>query len=680
MKLKSVLFISILIITMLSMNSIATKSGKFITEPVIKDISKTMTDKFGADQQIRIEKGIKQVADLWVKEDGSVEDFKNFCVGNFIAEPDKLDKLFDRLNRNFEILIGGLVDINRDLRRPLVLNWGEPLNIDYTFASYSPFAHINSDFFNNKLAFIIRLNFPYYTLEQKTELGKNWDTKQWSYARMGDRFSTRIPAEVNQEVNTILSDADHYISTYNIYMGNLVDENMKKYWPADLFLITHWGIRDDLKARYSDKDGLKQQEIIFAVMEDIITQDIPKDVINSNKYLWDPVANKLYNLDGKEIPFEREPDTRYQVLLDTFKTALLLDPYNPELPNHIKRKFEEDREIPEKDVEKLFVDFISSDEIRKIGKLIEKKLGRELRPFDLWYTGFRPSGSITEEELDKIVSAKYPNAEAFQKDMPNILQNLGFSKEQAEFLESKIQIEGSRGIGHASGAERRDMYSNLRTRIPEAGLNYKGWNIAIHEFGHCAEQTLTLHKVPNYAMHGIPNTALTEAFAFVFQARDIELLGIKQDTSMQEHMKALHSAWSTYEIMGVSLVDMQVWHWMYEHPEATAAELKEAVIRIAKDVWNKYYADVFGTKDEIILAIYSHMIDSTLYLPDYPIGHVAEFQMHKYMEGKNLGEEMVRMCSAGRLVPQLWMQNAVGSPLSTEPMLKAVNEALKIIK
>jgi hypothetical protein len=41
---------------------------------------------------------------------------------------------------------------------------------------------------------------------------------------------------------------------------------------------------------------------------------------------------------------------------------------------------------------------------------------------------------------------------------------------------------------------------------------------------------------------------------------------------------------------------------------------------------------------------------------------------------------MERMCKAGALIPQLWMQNAVGSPISAEPLLKAADEALAALK
>jgi len=44
-----------------------------------------------------------------------------------------------------------------------------------------------------------------------------------------------------------------------------------------------------------------------------------------------------------------------------------------------------------------------------------------------------------------------------------------------------------------------------------------------------------------------------------------------------------------------------------------------------------------------------------------------------------IGKEMERMCAAGKIVPQLWMKNAVGSNISVKPLLEAVKEALKHI-
>ena len=138
----------------------------------------------------------------------------------------------------------------------------------------------------------------------------------------------------------------------------------------------------------------------------------------------------------------------------------------------------------------------------------------------------------------------------------------------------------------------------------------------------------------------------------------------------------LDNFWSCYEIMGVSLVDMKVWKWMYANPNATPAQLKEAVISAAKEVWNSYYAGILGGKDEPILGIYSHMIDNPLYLSNYPMGHLIEFQVSQQVKGKPLAAEFSRMYTQGRLIPQIWMKGAVGSEISIQPTLKAAEEAL----
>jgi hypothetical protein len=222
--------------------------------------------------------------------------------------------------------------------------------------------------------------------------------------------------------------------------------------------------------------------------------------------------------------------------------------------------------------------------------------------------------------------------------------------------------------------------AHLRTRIPAMGMNYKGYNIAVHEFGHNVEQTMDLQNIDYYMMSGVPNTAFTEALAFIFQKRDLELLGIKENNPLKEDLLALDNFWMSYEIMGVALLDMSVWKWMYANPDATPAQLKDAVIANAKEIWNKYYAPVFGSKDEPILAIYSHMIDNPLYLSNYPVGHLIDFQVEGQITGKPFAAEVERMYRQGRLIPQVWMKGAVGREISIEPLLNATTKALTVVK
>ena len=175
----------------------------------------------------------------------------------------------------------------------------------------------------------------------------------------------------------------------------------------------------------------------------------------------------------------------------------------------------------------------------------------------------------------------------------------------------------------------------------------------------------------------MPNTAFTEAFAFVFQSRDLEVLGFPPEGAAARRNEALQSLWATYEIGGVSLVDMKVWNWMYGHPQASPAELRDAVVSIAREVWNRWFAPIFGERDVELLAIYSHLIQAALYLPDYAIGQIVAFQLAPRLKAGVFGEEVERMTRLGRLTPDAWMRAATGGPLSTEPMLEAARAALE---
>ena len=142
----------------------------------------------------------------------------------------------------------------------------------------------------------------------------------------------------------------------------------------------------------------------------------------------------------------------------------------------------------------------------------------------------------------------------------------------------------------------------------------------------------------------------------------------------------MNDFWGTYEISGVALVDMAVWHWMYDHPQATPAELNQATVQIAKDTWNRYYAPVFNKSDVVLLGVYSHMIDSFLYLPDYPIGHLIAFQIEEQMKkAGSIGPEFERMAVMGRVTPDLWMEHATGQPVGAEALLEATQHALTVV-
>jgi hypothetical protein len=358
------------------------------------------------------------------------------------------------------------------------------------------------------------------------------------------------------------------------------------------------------------------------------------------------------------------------------------DPYSPLTPSYVARRFEVDREIPEERVRELFETLLGSPLAEPVAAKVAARLGRPLEPFDVWYPGFKPGGRYDEAELDAVTRKRYPTADAYAADIPRLLLDLGFSRERAAFVAEHIVVEPSRGAGHAMGAQRRDDEAHLRTRVGELGMDYKGYNIAVHEMGHNVEQVFSMTTIDHTLLEGVPNTAFTEALAFVFQDRDLELLGLAGRDEFTAHMAALDSFWNAREIAGVALVDMGAWRWLYDHPEATPAELREAVVGIAREVWDRHFAPLLGgAGDTVLLAIYSHMVDAGLYTPDYPLGHLIAFQVERHFAttDRPLGEEFERMTRLGRLTPDAWMRQAVGAPLSVEPLLEATEEALAAV-
>ena len=641
-----------------------------------------------------VARGAAQVAALWRESDGTEEDYLTLITNSYAGTDEAKKQLYDRMAFILEQCGQSADMLNNTLQEPTtLLGKGNPTQVDWIISGYSPMAHFAEDMFANKIAHICVLNFPHYTLEEKNTLGKEWTRQEWAYARLGDVFSSRVPGNVVANYSQALSEAENYIAGYNIMMHCLRNEQGEQLWTEPMALLSHWNLRDELKSNYADVPNAREkQEMIYQVMLRIIRQEIPAVVVNNDKLLWCPTTNLVSGDPDSDIKLKvdisREPDTRYQQIINIFHALQSIDTYRPDAPSHVLRTFNEDLQIPFEEIEALFTQLIQSDEVKQVAAIIRERLGRDLRPYDIWYDGFKSRSSISEDVLTAETQKRYPDAKAFEKDMPRMLMELGFAPEKAKELASHIVVEAARGSGHARPCVGREQPARLRTRVGVKGMDYKGYNIAVHEFGHNVEEVISLYDMDYYTLAGIPNTGFTEASAFLFQERDLEImnydLGIKNSTA--DHSKLLiqnskfDMLWGMYEIMGVSLVDMRMWQWLYDNPKATAAELREAVIAIASDVWNHYYAPILGEKDSPLLAIYSHMVGYALYLPAYPIGNLVQYQLEEHLSQcatqEEWAKEYTRIYQQGCLTPDAWMRGAVGNAMSVEPILRAVKQAL----
>lgn len=659
----------VVIAALLIVFSCTVAKKEFIENMVITQIIDSLSKKSLGIDKMLIEKGVTQVAEQWREIDGDSKVFEAFCYENFMSSPQEKEALFNKLSVAGELINGHFSEMSVGLKKPLHLDIGPLTQVDYIFGGYEPTAHFKDDMYNNKIAYITILNFPFFELSEKDKLGGSWDRLEWAYARVGDMYTPQPPAHVNQIVADAGLKAESYISEYNIMAGLLVNDKGEKLFPLGMKLLTHWNLRDEIKSNYAvGPQSLEKQKMLYEVMLRIIDQSIPKQVINNDQFEWDPYKNTIKK-EGVEVDVIPEGGQRYTILLEQFRAQKELDKFVLAYPTAIKRAFDGQMQISVEEIEQMFKEFMTSSKIKDIATIIKDRLGRQLEAYDIWYDGFKSRSSISQESLDAITTKRYPNAGSFDADIPNILKKLGFSDDKALWFGNAITVEAARGSGHAQGAMSKIDVARLRTRLSPNGMDYKGFNIAIHELGHNIEQTISMRNIDYYFLNGVPNTAFTEANAFVFQKRDLKILGFPNLDSNQKEKTEMDIQWGAYEIMGVSLVDINVWRWMYDNPQATSAQLQTAVIDIAIEVWNEFFAPVIGVKDSPILAIYSHMINYPLYLANYPFGHIIEYQLEKHYEGKDFAKEVERIYTIGNITPQQWMLKATGEKISVKAMI-----------
>ena len=633
-----------------------------------------------------IERGVDQVASLWRRSDG---DLTAFVTAQFAGTTATRDALFARLEERFEELDGLTNELVRSMRWHADVDTGPMQPVDELLSTVDPSAHVVDDLFASKVAFVVLLNFPLTTLADRLRDAPSYSRRQWAEDRLTGRFDARVPGAEAAAASAAEAAADAYIAGYNLWMHHVLSDDGQRHFPSGKRLISHWNLRDELKANYADTDAVIKQRTIVKVMERIVTQTIPAAVIDNPRLDWNPFTNTVAAAPASTVEADAptgttatpsttvEADVRFQHVLNRLRAERAIDRFAPTAPSHLARAFA-GAEMPESRVRALIESILGSPNVALAAAEIERRLGRKLGPQDLWYEF--GSGDAPEATLDALTRKRYPTAAAFKKDLPTILTKLGFTPAHAKVIAANIAVDPSRGAGHAMESAWRHDVPHLRTRVEKGGMDYKGYNIAVHELGHNVEQYLSLYEVDHTLLRGVPNTAFTEALAFLFQARDLTLLGRPSTGAAAEKSRVLDHFWNTWEIAGSALVELDVWTWLYAHPDATAAELREATVRIARATWDRYYAPVLGgAGDTALLGIYSHTIASPLYLFNYVLGHVIAFQLEEHLAGKPpkvFAAEFARAARQGRLLPDTWMQGATGAPVSAEPMLTATQRAL----
>src|ERR1700737_2552837 len=267
-----------------------------------------LVQKHGEASRARAERGVRQVAAFWRKEDGDAATLRAFTDVAFVADPQQLDALLRRFSAALEQIDGHMVEIGRALRSWSELELEPQMDVDQLFAALDVAAHVPEDLFSTKLAFVALLNFPQPDLQEMVAQGPRWSRKQWTQARLTRRFVVRPSGAALQAVARARADGEAYIAGYNIWMHHVLAPDGRRLFPKGVRLLTHWNLRDQIKADYAEPDkamALARQRLIQVVMERIVTQTIPRGVIDDPRADWNPASNAVTASPPEEVETEQ---------------------------------------------------------------------------------------------------------------------------------------------------------------------------------------------------------------------------------------------------------------------------------------------------------------------------------------------------------------------------------------
>ncbi|WP_162418518.1 carboxypeptidase M32 [Cyclobacterium roseum] len=676
---KNINYLVIISFVFVSHSSFGQEIFKDSLQNDVNQVTEKLLTKYGEENSERIVRGVRHLSNLWFEENGNGVEFQEFCLKQFIPSGPELDNALNIAEQQFSAINGYRRELSLALDYPLVTMTRPITELDRLFSD----SKITIDFFKSKLALAIALNFPYYTNEEKEALGAGWSRKKWAMVRLGDKFDFRSDPDKEPDPMPIPDELRDYTTRYILSMDHVVSPDLEVLFPEGTRLNSHNGLRDEIKGLYFRDNPLEKQRVISTIVMHIIYQTIPECMVGETAYYWEPIANKVYLKEGEklvETDFKAEPDNRYKVLHHNMLSKMQQDSIHPEGSTYLTRTFK-NSQLSEEKIVSLLETVLSATEKKAVASVIEKKIGRKLEPFDIWYTGFSDNTNYKMDELDQLIKEKYPTPMAFQQDIPNILKRIGFPDFEAEFFGNHVVVDPIPSGGHANAPQMKGAKAHLRIRFEKDGLDYKNYRVGMHEIGHTIQQNVGTYMSDYYLLKGIPSSPYTEAMADLIAYRNLIALGINEEYSAREKQdNALAAFWFVCEMGSEALHEIRVWHWLYDHPDATVEELKAATITIAKDIWNQYFAEIFGVRDVPILAIYNHFISGALYLHSYPIGNIVVMQLEEQFEGKDFATEMIRTCKIGKLTPDLWMIEATGEPLSAKPLLSAMRNALEVYK
>ncbi len=644
------------------------------TIPSEKTVSATIREivrRHGARVRPDAERGVRACARVWPKGDPG---FREFCGEQYVPPGRPRTPLLRRLDEFHHAVSGNLGASLKVARAGLDIADRPDLAAERVLSAYAPASHLDEDYRREKIAALAQLNFG--TDDRRPPRSR----AAWAARRVGQIGREAIPPRLLADYSRAESAANAFVSEYNLRVDQFDFGDSRVRFPKNTLLVSHWGLRDHLASLYGEPTALPTQRALADLLRRVVDGDVPREVLGGTSAHWDLVRGRIREGRRTTRAVGHGP-LRWECFRKVWEAHRRIDPHR-EFGSVVANKFLVEREMTEDRVVGMLEDIVSSPLAERVGRFLRDALGRELEPFDIYCRKF----ASTQRRRKRTTSGpatkrtRYADAGSLHRAIVPILRRFGWTKRRAEWIRDRIRVDNGRSAGHAWPPYTDTDTQLLRVRVGPTGVDDLNFEVFMHELGHCVEGVLSSYEMDYRSLWGVPNTAFTEGFAFTFQDRTDFILGRAPRAASDEAM--LLRFWEPFEIAGSALTEIRFYHWLYDHPRASADQMMRAIRRIADAVWEEFYARVLGPSDLGLLAVYSHILTGDFYLADYPLGYIVAHQVRRHLAGRSgagqpeLAEEMERLCSLGRIYPDSWMKAAVGSPVSAAPLLDDTERAL----
>ena len=509
----------------------------------------------------------------------SGQSLRGSARNSSLRTPGELDRVFRRIQLVMEQIDGHLHEVRREILLPLDLDTGPVAGRGPPVQRRGPRRARRRGPVHSKVAFLALLNFPVHTLAERLEMGPHWDRETWARSRMMDRFADRDsrgrlardhaglhrgrpvhrrlqhPHGPARDPRGRAAVSRRAAPDHPLGAARRVEIAVRRGGRAGA--AAHDRARDGAHRAPGDPAGRDRQRrpaLVAGEQRGLAARRRARDAARAHRRR----ARAGHALRQPARPVPRRARGR---------------PLHARPPRPTSTAGSTiDRQIPESEVEALLASVLASEEFQRPAELIRSRLGRPLEPFDIWYDGFKarsdsPRGGAGPPRLRALPRRRRRSRTTCRGSSTR----LGFTSDKAAWLAERIVVDPvpGRRARHGRRAPARTR-PTCAPASPRAVWTTRATTSPFTSWDTTSSRSSRSTGSTTGGSTACPTPRFTEALAFVFQDRDLELLGLDPPGEARRQLEALDTLWSTAEIGGVSLVDMGVWRWMYDHPEADA--------------------------------------------------------------------------------------------------------------